>query len=94
MIPVTVHGRQQAEAERIAALKAGSAYGTEGPGHPVMPGEIAAGDFTRPYLTEGHSAPSPDHVEHQHVDFTQSQAVGVLIPADVQADMGPAGGGR
>jgi hypothetical protein len=91
MIPVTEQGRRDAEARRIAALKS---IVTEGPGRPVAPGEIGAGDFTRPLITEGHQAPSPDHVEPRHVDFTGSHAVGVLIPATVQADMGPAGGGR
>jgi hypothetical protein len=91
MIPVTEQGRRDAEAQRIAAEKG---VVTEGPGQPVAPGEIAAGDFTRPYLTAGHSAPSPDHVEPEHVDFTRSHAVGVLVPAHVQASMGPAGGDR
>jgi hypothetical protein len=96
MIPVTQQGRAEAERARLAALK-GSAYSDsqEGPSRPVAPGEIEAGDFHRPLITEGHGADSPQNAGGpRHVDLTGSQAMGVLIPAHVQASMGPAGGDR
>lgn len=43
----------------------------EGPGDPVMPGQISPADFSRPYIQDGHGAPSPGYAppNHPHVDL-------------------------
>ncbi len=96
MIPVTVEARQRVEAERVAALKAADVYPDDGPGH-------GPEEYRRPLITEGHEADSPQNspasdgmpAPHaRHVNLTGSQAHGVLIPAHVQASMGPAGGSQ
>jgi hypothetical protein len=67
----------------------------EGPSHPMRPGDVDPGDYTRGYIEAGHAAPSPQHgTPVPHIDLTGSQARGVLIPACVQASMGPVGGDR
>ena len=42
-----------------------------GPGTPVMPGQASPQDFTRPYIGQGHGAPSPGYEppNHPHVDL-------------------------
>ena len=92
------------EAEGEGAEKAYRDRGaTEGPGHPMRPGELEAAGLHRPYLTDGHAADAPGNWPSsdggpapgmRHADLTGSQARGVLIPAHVQASMGPAGGSQ
>jgi hypothetical protein len=75
------------------------AYGgigvTDGPGHPMHPDEIGAGDFTRGYISAGHAADAPGNpaglhaAPVPHIDLTASR--GTLTHINPTAPMGPGG---
>jgi hypothetical protein len=76
------------DTEGDAATKARKA--TEGPAHPMMPGEIHPEDFGRGYLEAGHAAPSPQHGPPvPHINLTASR--GHLTHINPIAPMGPGG---
>jgi hypothetical protein len=63
-----------------------------GPSQPVQPGQIDSQDLRRPYITEGHGAPSPGYQPPNvpHLDLSRSR--GVLTRIDPHAPV--AGGAR
>jgi hypothetical protein len=66
------------DAEGDGARKAITDRGAHlGPSQPVQPGQIDSQDLRRPYITEGHGAPSPGYQPPNvpHLDLSRSRGV-------------------
>ncbi len=97
MICVTQQGIAQQNAAATAKAVTGQGA-VPGPGAPLEPGTIEPSEFGRPYLTEGHAAPSPAYTlpdlppAPPHTDLTGSRALARPVFPDIP--MGPSAGAR